>query len=58
MRRIHCFDIEYDMCPETGGVMLDTGELETLIALLKREPSGEGLLTSHAGKCSDVYLVY
>ncbi len=46
------------MCPETGGVMLDTGELETLIALLKREPSGEGLLTSHAGKCSDVYLVY
>ena len=58
MRRIHCFDIGYDVCPVTGGVTLDTGELETLIARLKREPTGEDLLTSDAGKCSHVYLAY
>ena len=37
MRQIHRFGIEFDVCPATGGVWLDKGELEKLIALVKEE---------------------
>lgn len=29
--------VEFDVCPTTGGVWLDKGELEKLIALVKQE---------------------
>lgn len=37
MRQIHRYGIEFDVCPTTGGVWLDKGELEKLIALVKEE---------------------
>lgn len=37
MRQIHRYGIEFDVCPTTGGVWLDKGELEKLIALVKDE---------------------
>lgn len=37
MRQIHRFGIEFDVCPATGGVWLDKGELEKLIALVKQD---------------------
>jgi uncharacterized protein len=48
MRQVYRFGIEFDVCPTTGSVWLDKGELERLIALVKEEayeergfPSGE-----------------
>jgi len=37
MRQIFRYGIEFDVCPTTGGVWLDKGELEKLIALVKDE---------------------
>lgn len=37
MRQIHRYGIEFDVCPTTGGVWLDRGELEKLISLVKEE---------------------
>lgn len=37
MRQIHRYGIEFDVCPTTGGVWLDKGELEKLIALVKED---------------------
>ena len=37
MRQIHRYGVEFDVCPTTGGVWLDKGELEKLIALVKDE---------------------
>jgi len=37
MRQIHRYGIEFDVCPTTGGVWLDKGELEKVIALVKEE---------------------
>jgi uncharacterized protein len=37
MRQIHRYGIEFDVCPTSGGVWLDKGELEKLIALVKDE---------------------
>ncbi|MBI1186654.1 MAG: hypothetical protein GC206_04880 [Alphaproteobacteria bacterium] len=41
MRQIHRYGIEFDVCPSTGGVWLDKGELEKLIALVKEETLNE-----------------
>lgn len=41
MRQIHRYGIEFDVCPTTGGVWLDKGELEKLIALVKEETLAE-----------------
>jgi Zn-finger nucleic acid-binding protein len=41
MRQIHRFGIEFDVCPATGGVWLDKGELEKLIALVKEDAHEE-----------------
>ncbi len=35
MRQINRYGIELDVCPTTGGVWLDKGELEKLMALMK-----------------------
>lgn len=37
MRQINRYGIEFDICPTTGGVWLDKGELEKLIAFVKEE---------------------
>lgn len=37
MRQIVRYGIEFDVCPTTGGVWLDKGELEKLIALVQDE---------------------
>lgn len=37
MRQITRYGIEFDVCPTTGGVWLDKGELEKLITLVKEE---------------------
>lgn len=37
MRQIRRYDIELDVCPTSGGVWLDKGELEKLIALVTEE---------------------
>lgn len=41
MRQIHRYGIEFDVCPTTGGIWLDKGELEKLIALVKEETLAE-----------------
>lgn len=42
MRQIHRYGIEFDVCPTTGGVWLDKGELEKLVALVRDETRAEG----------------
>lgn len=37
MKQINRYGIEIDVCPTTGGIWLDKGELEKLMALIKEE---------------------
>lgn len=37
MKQINRYGIEIDVCPTTGGIWLDKGELEKLMAILKEE---------------------
>lgn len=37
MRQISRYGIEIDVCPTTGGIWLDKGELEKLMALIKED---------------------
>ncbi len=39
MRQIRRYGIELDVCPTSGGVWLDKGELEKLISLVSDEAS-------------------
>ncbi len=41
MRQINRYGIEIDVCPTTGGIWLDKGELEKLMAFLKEEAANE-----------------
>jgi Zn-finger nucleic acid-binding protein len=41
MRQIHRYGIEFDVCPATGGVWLDKGELDKLIMLVREETLSE-----------------
>lgn len=41
MRQIVRYGIEFDVCASTGGVWLDRGELEKLIAFVKMETRQE-----------------
>ncbi len=41
MRQINRFGIEIDVCPTTGGVWLDKGELEKLMAMIREAAAGE-----------------
>jgi hypothetical protein len=41
MRQIHRYGIEFDVCSATGGVWLDKGELDKLIALVREETLSE-----------------
>lgn len=37
MRQIHRYGIELDVCPTSGGVWLDKGELEKILAILQED---------------------
>ena len=51
MRQIHRYGIEIDVCPTSGGIWLDKGELEKLMALLKDEAmNDQPLLRRHDSK--------
>lgn len=41
MRQISRYGIEIDVCPTTGGIWLDKGELEKLMALLREEAASD-----------------
>lgn len=41
MRTIRRYGIEIDICPTTGGVWLDRGELEKLIEIIREDPAAE-----------------
>lgn len=41
MRQIHRFGIELDVCPSSGGVWLDKGELEKIMSLIKEAAQEE-----------------
>jgi uncharacterized protein len=51
MRKIHRYGIEFEVCPTTGGVWLDKGKLEKLIALVQ----AEAILASHSDRGPDRY---
>jgi uncharacterized protein len=53
MRQVHRFGIEFDVCPTTGGVWLDKGELEKLIALVKEDADEDRSQPSSGGKFRD-----
>lgn len=37
MRQIHRYGIEIDICPTSGGIWLDKGELEKILHLMQEE---------------------
>ena len=41
MRTIRRYGIEIDICPATGGVWLDRGELEKLIEIIREDAAAE-----------------
>jgi len=41
MKQIHRFGIELDVCPTSGGIWLDKGELEKLMALIREAAEEE-----------------
>lgn len=41
MHQIKRFGIELDVCPTSGGVWLDKGELEKIMALIREETSAQ-----------------
>ncbi len=41
MKQINRYGIEIDVCPTTGGIWLDRGELEKLMALLREEATND-----------------
>ncbi len=41
MRQINRYGIEIDVCPTSGGVWLDKGELEKLMHMLQEEAAAE-----------------
>ncbi len=43
MRQIHRYGIEIDVCPTSGGIWLDKGELEKILALLQEEPNNRSV---------------
>jgi Zn-finger nucleic acid-binding protein len=53
MRQIHRYGIEFDVCPTTGGVWLDKGELDKLIALVREETLNEQHRTTREARHRD-----
>lgn len=47
MKQIHRFGIEIDVCPTSGGIWLDKGELEKLMMILKEEAGNDQAYSSN-----------
>lgn len=47
MKQINRYGIEIDVCPTSGGIWLDKGELEKLMHMLKEETAAEQQNISH-----------
>jgi hypothetical protein len=41
MRSIRRYGIEIDVCPTSGGIWLDRGELEKLVAIIREDAAQE-----------------
>lgn len=41
MRKVHRYGIEIDVCPASGGIWLDHGELEKLVDLIREDTARE-----------------
>ena len=50
MRQINRYGIEIDVCPTSGGIWLDKGELEKLMALLREEALNDDPLPYRSAK--------
>ncbi len=46
MRQIHRYGIELDVCPTSGGIWLDKGELEKILHLMREDIEAEIQSTS------------
>lgn len=55
MRQIQRFGIELDVCPTSGGVWLDRGELEKLMALMKEAAEEEATMYSARSQREEHY---
>jgi uncharacterized protein len=44
MRQVNRYGIEIDVCPTTGGIWLDRGELEKLMMLIREEVEGDNFV--------------
>lgn len=42
MREIERYGVKIDICPSSGGIWLDKGELEKIIMMIREEALGEG----------------
>lgn len=47
MRQINRYGIEIDVCPTSGGVWLDRGELEKIMAILKEDDDDDHRKHAH-----------
>ena len=50
MRQIHRYGIEIDVCPTSGGVWLDKGELEKILHLIREDAEAEMQTASRSHK--------
>lgn len=57
MRQINRYGIEIDVCPTSGGIWLDKGELEKLMVLLREEATNDhrSSYRNEAARRSDRY---
>lgn len=46
MRQIHRYGIELDICPTSGGIWLDKGELDKILHLMREDIEAEMQATS------------
>ena len=50
MRQIHRYGIELDVCPTSGGIWLDKGELEKILHLMREDIEAEKQASSRPQK--------
>lgn len=53
MREVERYGVKMDICPTSGGIWLDKGELEKIIMMIREEGLREG--GGHTGSAPDAY---
>ncbi|MBI1339470.1 hypothetical protein GC169_04560 [bacterium] len=48
MRQVHRFGVEFDVCPTSGGVWLDKGELEKIMVMIREEAAEDASRSARA----------